>query len=115
MSHSTTIRQTLVRVSHCVAVDDAHPLQLAELARAVGQHEQWVLQLVEAGLIAPTEPQAPAAQWAFAGEALRCAREARRLQRDFDVDLQAAALIIDLQQEVRRLRALLGRAGQGLE
>ena len=35
------------------------------------------------------------------------ALEARRLERDFGVDLQAAALILDLQREVRRLKAAL--------
>lgn len=104
----TAIRQTTVRVTHCVTVDDSHPLRTAELARAVGHREEWVLELVEAGLIAPTAPEAPRAQWAFQGEALRSALEARRLQRDFDIGVDAAALIIELQREVRRLRARLG-------
>ena len=62
----TAIRQTTVRVTHCVTVDDSHPLRTAELARAVGHREEWVLELVEAGLIAPTAPEAPRAQWAGA-------------------------------------------------
>jgi len=33
--------------------------------------------------------------------------EARRLERDFGVGLEAAALILDLQHEVRRLKAAL--------
>lgn len=103
-----SIRQTTVRITHCVPVDEDHPLGTAELARAAGDREEWVLELVEAGLIAPTVPEAPRAQWAFHGEALRRALEARRLQRDFGVGVDAAALIIELQREVRRLRALLG-------
>ena len=103
-----TVRHTRVTITHCVPVDEAHPLHIAELARAAGDGEPWVLTLVEAGLIAPTVPDAPRAQWVFHGEALRCALEARRLQRDFDVGVDAAALIIDLQREVRRLRALVG-------
>jgi chaperone modulatory protein CbpM len=38
---------------------------------------------------------------------LRCALEARRLERDFGVGLEAAALILDLQHEIRRLKAAL--------
>ena len=104
----STVRHTTVTIAHCVPVDDDHPLRTAELARAAGDGEEWVLTLVEAGLIAPTVPEAPRAQWVFHGEALRCALEARRLQRDFDIGVDAAALIIDLQREVRRLRALVG-------
>ncbi|WP_225781557.1 chaperone modulator CbpM [Xenophilus sp. Marseille-Q4582] len=104
----TSLRQTTVTITHGVPVDDDHPLRIAELARAAGDREEWVLALVDAGLIAPTRPDAPQAQWVFHGEALRCALQARRLQRDFDVGVEAAALIIDLQREVRRLRALLG-------
>ncbi len=102
------IRQTTLSIVHCTPVDDDHPLRAAELARAAGDGLEWVLALVEAGVIAPTVPGAPREQWTFQGEALRSALEARRLQRDFDVGLDAAALIIDLQREVRRLRAVLG-------
>lgn len=106
------IRQTTVSITHCVPLDEDHPLRADELARAAGDRLEWVLALVEAGVIAPTAPDAPSAQWAFHGEALHSALQVRRLQRDFDVGLDAAALIIDLQREVRRLRGLLGGAGQ---
>lgn len=102
------IRQTTVSIVHSVPVDDDHPLSAEELARAAGDAPEWVLELVEAGVIAPAAPGLPRAQWAFHGEALRSALQARRLQRDFDVGVDAAALIIELQREVRRLRALLG-------
>ncbi|MFT3718202.1 chaperone modulator CbpM [Pseudorhodoferax sp.] len=101
------IRQTTVTIAHCTPVDELHPLPASALARAVGDRVEWVFELVEAGLIAPAEPAAPREQWVFHGEALGCALQARRLQRDFGVGVDAAALIIDLQREVRRLRALL--------
>jgi len=105
-----SIRHTTVTITHCTPVDEDHPLRMAELAHAAGDRIEWVVQLVDAGVIAPTEPGLPPAQWAFHGEALRCALEARRLQRDFDASIDAAALIIDLQREIRRLRGLLGSA-----
>lgn len=104
------IRQTTVSLVQCLPVDEDHPLRAEEIARAAGDRIEWVLELVEAGVIAPAAPEAPRAQWTFHGEALRGALEARRLQRDFDVGVDAAALIIELQREVRRLRGLLGRA-----
>jgi chaperone modulatory protein CbpM len=39
------------------------------------------------------------------------ALDARRLERDFGVGLEAAALILDLSQEVRRLKELLHTLG----
>lgn len=39
------------------------------------------------------------------------ALDARRLKRDFGVGLEAAALILDLSQEVRRLKKLLHTLG----
>ena len=104
------VRHTKVSIVHCTPVDDDHPLRADELARAAGDRVEWVLELVQAGVIAPSRPEAPQEHWAFHGEALRSVLEARRLQRDFDVGIDAAALIIDLQREVRRLRALLGHA-----
>lgn len=102
------IRQTTVSIVQCVPVDEDHPLRADELARAAGDRLEWVLELVEAGVIAPTAPEAPRAQWVFHSEALHGALQVRRLQRDFDVGVDAAALIVDLQREVRRLRGLLG-------
>ncbi|CAN7374810.1 MerR family transcriptional regulator [Pseudorhodoferax sp. LjRoot39] len=104
------IRQTTVSVVHCLPVDEDHPLRAEEIARAAGDRLEWVLELVEAGVIAPTVPESPRTQWAFHGDALRSALEVRRLQRDFDVGVDAAALIIELQRELRRLRGLLGGA-----
>lgn len=95
-------------VVHCLPVDEDHPLSAEQLARAAGDRLDWVLALVEAGVIAPTLPGAPRAQWAFHSDALRCALEVRRLQRDFEVSMDAAALILDLQRALRRLRGLLG-------
>ena len=37
-----------------------------------------------------------------------CRRQIARLQRDFDVNLDAAALMTDLMEEVRQLRRRLG-------
>jgi chaperone modulatory protein CbpM len=106
-----TFRQTTVTVVSCTPVDEQHPLRAAELAHAAGDRIEWVVELVEAGVIHPTLPEAPREQWAFHSEALQRALAARRLQRDFDVGVDAAALILDLQQEVRRLRALMGPRG----
>ena len=44
----------------------------------------------------------------FGSLAVTRARQIARLQRDFDVNLDAAALMTDLMEEVRQLRRRLG-------
>ncbi len=88
------------------------PLGAAELAHACGAGVDWVVQLVEVGIVeAPSPDQRPEA-WRFQSSDLQHALEARRLERDFGVGLDAAALILDLQRELRRLRAVLAAQGK---
>lgn len=86
-------------------MEQAQLLSVEELARACGAEPEWVAQLVEVGIVrgAGLGP----ADWRFYSEDLRRARETRRLERDFGACLDAAALILDLSEEVRRLRARL--------
>ena len=53
--------------------------------------------------------------WRFHSADLQCALDARRLERDFGVGLDAAALILDLEHEVRRLKAVLTARGLARE
>lgn len=92
-------------------VSSEHPLATRELAQACGASVEWVVQLVELGIVeVPSGTDAPE-QWQFQSADLRRALETRRLERDFGVELEAAALILDLEQEVRRLKAVLGQHG----
>jgi|SRR6516225_6081681 chaperone modulatory protein CbpM len=101
----------MATVVHSAHVVDAAPLTLHELALAVGADDQWVLSLVEVEILHVSEPAGPPEQWHFRSADLQRALAARRLQRDFDANLDATALILDLQEELRRLRAMLGGAG----
>lgn len=85
----------------------SHPLAASELAHACGAQLDWVAQLVEVGIIESRTPAARPDDWRFHGSDLQCALEVRRLERDFGVGLDAAALILDLEHEVRRLKAVL--------
>ncbi|MDP9898901.1 chaperone modulator CbpM [Variovorax ginsengisoli] len=93
------------------ALSNVHPLAADELAHACGAHLEWVAQLVEVGIVEVATPQLPPAQWRFESADLQQALAARRLERDFGVGLDAAALILDLQREVRRLRRVLHAQG----
>jgi chaperone modulatory protein CbpM len=96
-----------VTVEAVVAIDGENPIAALELAHACGADLAWVVQLVEVGIVNAAPSVTPPDGWRFFSADLQCALEARRLERDFGVSLDAAALILDLQHEVRRLKAAL--------
>ena len=93
------------------ALGAAHPLTAHELAHACGAEIEWVVQLVEVDIVALPVSSPRPDDWRFQSADLQQALAARRLERDFGVGLDAAALILDLQREVRRLRAVLHAQG----
>lgn len=111
MAHYTLTTVTTTTTS----IGEARPLAVDELAHAVGAEIEWVVELVEVGIVEMPSPRPARDEWRFHSADLQCALEARRLQRDFGVGLDAAALILDLQHEVRRLKAVLGVQGLGRE
>ena len=90
---------------------DAAPLTVRELARAVGAEDRWVVRLVEVAILHVDAPADPPERWHFRSADLQRALAARRLERDFGANLDTAALVLDLQAELRRARALLGAHG----
>ena len=92
-------------------VIESSPLTVRELARAVGAEDQWVLRLVEVEILHVDTPTGPPERWHFRSDALQRALAARRLERDFGANLDTAALILDLQSELRRARALMRAHG----
>jgi len=93
------------------AIGQLHPLAASELAHACGADTAWVVQLVEVGIVRIETEEAQPERWRFSSADLQHALEARRLERDFGVGLDAAALILDLQHEVRRLKTVLQAHG----
>ena len=90
-----------------VSINHDNPIAAQDLARACGADINWVVQLVEVGIVQGERAGQQVGDWYFYSTDLQCALEARRLERDFGVELEAAALILDLQHEVRRLKAAL--------
>ena len=92
-------------------LDASHPLAADELAHACGAGIEWVVQLVEVGIVEVRTHAERPEDWHFHSADLQCALAPRRLERDFGVGLDAAALILDLEHEVRRLKAVLRARG----
>ena len=86
-----------------VIVDESKTLTLAELSRACNANADWVISLVEEGIIEPRGRGIK--QWRFSSICLRRARSVRRFQEDLGVNLPGAALALDLLEELETLRA----------
>jgi len=97
---------TSITVGVCLTGE--HALDLEAFAAACGTEADFVRKLVDEGLLQPAMQQ-PA--WRFGGEELSRVRRIRRLQRDFEANLQSVAVMLDLLDEIDRLRAQLRRAG----
>jgi chaperone modulatory protein CbpM len=85
---------------------DEVALTLEELARAVDVEPEWVVRHVQAGVLGG-EVAVQITSWRFRSRDLDRARRLLRLERDFDANEDVAALVIDLGDEIRRLRSRL--------
>jgi chaperone modulatory protein CbpM len=96
-----------------VLLDDA-ALTLEELARACGVEQDWVVRRVHAGILGGQPGDVNQVQltaWRFRSGDLLRARSLLRVERDFDANEDVAALVVDLTDELRRLRARLHALG----
>lgn len=84
-------------------LDQEGPLSLGEICRACGLQADYVIDMVQVGVVEPIEGRHPA-DWRFHPHAIIRVRRALRLRRDLAVDLGGAALVLDLIEEVRELR-----------
>ncbi len=94
-----------------VLLDEECSLTLGDLSRACAVHAEWLLELVEEGILEP-RGRGPA-DWRFSAPQLQRARIVRNLQRDLGVNLAGAALALELLEELERLRARLRRFEPG--
>lgn len=88
---------------------DEVALTLEDLARACAVEPQWIAERVEAGLLGGSSLES--VEWRFVSADLARARRLAALERDFDANQELAALVVDLIEEVGRLRGRLKAAG----
>ena len=93
-----------IEIINGVLLDEV-ALTLDELAHACGVSRDWVSLHVEAGILAVSEIEP--AGWRFSSRDLWRARELCALERDFEALPELAALVIDLREEIIRLRSRL--------
>ena len=90
-----------------VIVEESAELSLSELSRACSTSTEWLIELVDEGVLEPVGQ--PQTQWRFSGASLKRARTARRLHDDLRINLAGVALALDLIEEVEAMRERLCR------
>lgn len=83
-------------------IEEEVELSLAELSRVCCVNAEWLIALVEEGILEPLED---GEQWRFSGASIYRARTVWRLQQDLGVNLPGAALALELLEEIDTLRA----------
>jgi chaperone modulatory protein CbpM len=86
-------------------LDDDTTLTLVELSHACEVRVEWIIELVEEGILEPSGTEIE--QWCFSGPSLRLARTVQRLQYDLNVNLAGAALALQLMEENENLKVQL--------
>jgi hypothetical protein len=85
---------------------DAHcEVSLAELAQSSGLTQGELRELVEYGVLVPSNPRE--AQWTFSGECVATVQTAHRLREGFDLDPNALSLALGFLERIRALEAEL--------
>lgn len=88
-------------------LDEQVHLSLAAISDACSTRTEWVIELVEEGILEPSGKEQ--SHWQFSGYSLSRAQTARRLQSDLAVNLAGVALVLDLMEEIEALRNRLRR------
>jgi chaperone modulatory protein CbpM len=92
---------------------DEVTLNIEQLAQACAVNTEWVITRVNAGLLTCSVIESNT--WYFVSADLARARKLASIERDFDANEEIAALVVDLMEEVERLRNKLKTAGIATE
>lgn len=95
----TRITKTVITAE---LLDEDVTFDLSELCQICGIHAEFIIELIEQGVLEP-KGKTPS-DWVFDVNALQRSYCALRLSRDFNLNAQALALVLDLLDEIKRLR-----------
>ena len=94
-------------------VDEATEISIEQLSIFCSVRRERIVSLVEEGVLEPVARRRSrrANEWRFAGDSLKRAARAIRLQRELDIDISALGLVLDLLEEIETLRRRVRRGG----
>jgi chaperone modulatory protein CbpM len=90
-----------------ILLDERTELSLTEVSLACSSSVEWVVELVDEGVLDPTGQVQD--QWRFSGTNLLNARAATRLQQDLEINLAGVAMVLELVKEIEAMREQLRR------
>jgi chaperone modulatory protein CbpM len=88
-------------------IDEESRLSLRELCDACSVHAEFIIELVNEGVIEPAGYEK--SHWCFTGFTLRRVRTAKRLKRDLGVNLAGIGLALELLEELEHMRSQLNK------
>lgn len=77
-------------------------VSLMDLCRISGSHADWIIGLVDEGILEPIGSDRAA--WQFDSVSITTVSKVQRLQRDLDVNMPGIALVLSLAEENARLK-----------
>lgn len=84
-------------------------LSLTELCRVSNAPADWVIELVEEGILEPAGPNRSA--WRFKSTSITTLHRVRRLQTDLRLNLAGVAVVLALADENAQLKRRLAQTG----
>lgn len=78
------------------------PLSLMDLCRICGLSADWVIELVEEGILEPTGDSRPV--WRFESTSITIVGKVQRLQTDLRLNIPGVAVVLSLVDENARLK-----------
>jgi chaperone modulatory protein CbpM len=91
-------------IQQAEVVDEQQRYDLNSFAQVCGQSPEWILQRIEYDIL-PNRVNASDLYF-LVDDVARAQKKAYRLQRDFDASFTAVAMMLDLIEELERLRRL---------
>lgn len=88
-----------------ILLDEQTVISLEELCSVCSCSEEWVLELVDEGVLEPVATEQT--QWQFSPVSLQRVHAATRLQRDLGINLEGVALVLDLLDDIELLESRL--------
>ncbi|TGN40360.1 chaperone modulator CbpM [Marinobacter confluentis] len=103
------------RILSVELVEPSATFTLREICERGGCHAEFVIKLVNYGVIAPVEETPEQRQWRFDLHTLARLRKAQRLQRDLKINLPGLAMSLELLDEVQDMRREVDRLNRQLQ
>jgi chaperone modulatory protein CbpM len=93
---------------HTGTVIEDESLSLTDLCQMTGCNVEWIFNMVQESIIEPNQPYSEESRtWLFSGDCLPRVRTSIRLEKDLGINPAGVALVLELLNELDKLRTQL--------